>query len=699
MKEKLKSLISFICVCLFMVLGYQNCGDVGLIAEDASSSVLLAKNPTYLKVPENQDARIRVAFLVDMSHSMISVPCPQSIDKRAVSTVVEGPCNQRMGLDDQGNRFKVMRSWLTKAQEALALRAQQDPNYNPDDVFRVMIVPFSGGESAYEKFYQNFYTSQAEAQRYKTIDDALRTIEKLQFVQDEFFGQGQLSPGIEFNWNQGMSQNSMLTSVPKSGLDLILSGARSELGRIPSALLNASRFEFVFISDGVPKPVRSHIKATADVMFDALRLGSSCGQCSEEFATMLEQGRTWVNGSCSQCIDTLTRVGLTNEAGDSTGNLLSNIAQHWGNVAENTQLKIFQTLNGIRDLFSTFSGPQHRFSFLMVENLDPERKNVLAEDTTNTNWMRRAKLSYAGVHRHAVINSDRLPFKLVPGFEAGEAYRIGYVFATNVQTRLDSFGRVRTDSDADGVFDDEEANFGFNATNPRSNGVCLDGVNRLRRGCITNGCVKNLDRDGDGLSECDEKTLGTSDVDFDSDDDGIPDSMELIYGFNPTVSDVAQDSNRDQTSNLVAFQMGMSPLLNPASAELTGITRLNVQSGPYKPFRNSIGQNVFVAGYQVDLMNIPVKVSLSTMEAKFSLKRSLTGSTDDNQTHLFVGFAMPVNANKIRYVVRVDNARNPGESYWYSTSVNLSASEGINSEIDLSQLQQLDVLDPIGGNR
>jgi hypothetical protein len=64
-----------------------------------------------------------------------------------------------------------------------------------------------------------------------------------------------------------------------------------------------------------------------------------------------------------------------------------------------------------------------------------------------------------------------------------------------------------------------------------------------------------IDSDGDGLSDAQERLLGTDPMDADTDDDGLPDGEEEQNGSNPTVADSDGDGHLDGTEVLV----GMDP--------------------------------------------------------------------------------------------------------------------------------------------
>ena len=69
----------------------------------------------------------------------------------------------------------------------------------------------------------------------------------------------------------------------------------------------------------------------------------------------------------------------------------------------------------------------------------------------------------------------------------------------------------------------------------------------------------DIDGDSDGLTAWEERELGTSDQNADTDADSLPDWWEYKYGLNPLVSDAAADGDGDGRSNLQEYQAGTDP--------------------------------------------------------------------------------------------------------------------------------------------
>jgi hypothetical protein len=118
-------------------------------------------------------------------------------------------------------------------------------------------------------------------------------------------------------------------------------------------------------------------------------------------------------------------------------------------------------------------------------------------------------------------------------------------------------GKQLVDSDGDGLSDDEERAIGTDPLNPDTDGDGLsDGIERLVgtdplvdnvTGVIQ--CNKFLDEDADLLNECEERVIGTDPCVADTDGDGLSDWVETMSQTNPLVPEDLQDTDRDGVTN------------------------------------------------------------------------------------------------------------------------------------------------------
>jgi hypothetical protein len=77
--------------------------------------------------------------------------------------------------------------------------------------------------------------------------------------------------------------------------------------------------------------------------------------------------------------------------------------------------------------------------------------------------------------------------------------------------------------------------------------------------------LDRLDRDGDGLLDCEERFIGTSPELFDTDADGLPDPIEYRAGTNPVWTDADVDKDFDGSLNGGEVAWHTNPIINDAA--------------------------------------------------------------------------------------------------------------------------------------
>lgn len=140
---------------------------------------------------------------------------------------------------------------------------------------------------------------------------------------------------------------------------------------------------------------------------------------------------------------------------------------------------------------------------------------------------------------------------------------------------------IEIDSDGDGVSDADERTYGYDPMKRRTFGtfldrICLDASGADHCQGLTSTCSKMPNKFG--LSDCDVQVLGLDrlyghpDQGLDSDKDGLADLVEILRGTNPAQADSLADPDHDLKRNIDEIGRGS----NVAFAESEFVSKYKV---------------------------------------------------------------------------------------------------------------------------
>jgi hypothetical protein len=155
-------------------------------------------------------------------------------------------------------------------------------------------------------------------------------------------------------------------------------------------------------------------------------------------------------------------------------------------------------------------------------------------------------------------------------------YRLASALVFNRHTLLRN-GELVADSDSDGLDDALEQQLGLDPANPDSDGDGYrDGIEYFTPGGLDprtadDGCAGDaaLDRDRDGLRDCEERASGTLPLNPDSDGDLVLDGLEVLLGTAPTRDDTNSDDDLDGVANLDEVRFHLDPRLPNVADEVS----------------------------------------------------------------------------------------------------------------------------------
>lgn len=385
--------------------------------------------------------------------------------------------------------------------------------------------------------------------------------------------------------------------------------------------------------------------------------------CSE-FSDGASFSQRWTTQiKCGQCFKVLSQYDWDNTKRYYSfyqDNFKTKIEYIWGDWTQNRHANTIGKLKTTVNIFKI----QHpgaaawKMSFIRIDSTNPLYQTQKGEMNKDLNWIVKAQDYFAKKHRFLVLKSTAKPFELFQELENGQSYKLGMLYAYNRNLRVANTGLFLEDSDGDGIADLGETS-GEEVT-ARSNNICLDNIKKIYSQCISTGCNPAVDRDGDGLNQCEEATTGSDDFEADTDEDGILDGSEILFALNPLSDDQALYSNTDGFSNFEHFVKGYPALVNLKNIPAEKIINISADLVDYKIEKDNRGLDVSVPGYKIKLRNLPINNG---------------------------------KPNEIVVIARIDNFSNPSDRRWISKTYTVNTPQDIFT-INLEDLVPLKLVAP-----
>lgn len=732
-KRIAKTIVLFYFAVIAIII-FQNCGKVEITPREVASiptTPLVSETVSYLKIDNSAMDIFRAVFVLDMSDSMYSGPCPDSIDVSIPDVAPSPNCLGPTGVDPQGNRFEIMLTWLDELDAKIAASV-----LTPQQV-KVLVLPYSGPNNYLSYRWSLGFINQMATPMGITINNGFGTVAMaknylyfLWAIESKYHANAYstkipiaivnrvIASSIAGAGNFSASTG---TSIVAPSLETMNQQLNIELLALKNAnQIGKSHFELAFFSDGVPKPHALHVVAAGKYIWarkkqvcdpSVLPYNQNCGdgfsnsdygwatvdarscitRCGDYLNNYADTGAVDIPGSesplcasyysipymcssysdgasfserwtskikCGQCFHMLKQFDFSKETSRSYSlyrdNFKDSIERIWGEWTENRHSNIIGKLKTTVNIFKIqYPGAAFKMSFNRIDSMVPAYQTQPGELIKDLNWIVRAEDHFAKKHRFFVVRNKSKPYELFQELQNGQSYKLGMLYVYNRNLRTDNTGKFLVDSDGDGLADTKEIMAQISTA--RSDGVCLDSIKSIYSQCLSVGCDKTIDRDGDGLNQCEEATVGSDDFEADSDGDGILDGSELLFALNPNQDDQTLYSNTDGFSNFDHFIKGFSALVNLKNIPPEKMINISSDLVDYKTVKDSRGLDIEVPGYNIKVKNLPINEG---------------------------------NPNEIVVIARIDNFANPNDKKWMSKTYIVSDTKAL-LEIKLEDLTNL----------
>lgn len=655
---------------LTILLNFQNCGKARLYKMGESNSSITAQNVSILPPPVSKDVELRVVIVVDQSNSMKYAKCPEDLDGPSPKAR-PAPCTPGNGVDPDYDRYKIIESWLASLEIAAG-------GTDTSSTVKVAVLPFSGGIKQRPVDDGSTPKDSDMMADFKNIAETKNWVAKLKKEHID-------EPPLSLSKKMG-------TSVPLPVLEIAKGLLDKEFQKLSNTnKLEKAQFKFIYISDGVFKPIES-----------LFRLALDLAQCPTDCQTICR-----TNQDPSVCTD--ARPTCVPDSGYTGGpspydycniQIPQRFKYAYGEFSQNTLGNIASAITAITKLPETYNGGDLKVHLTKlypsrVPNEDkpspiPNIFDKIIENFTNNSAV-----------TSAVIETSTPPFSVQPRNMGLVTYKISKFFVVNLNAFVNEYGEYVADSDGDGLSDIEENQLGYSpikARSQKSGSKCLDSIDKLF-GCEKQRpCDMTLDADADGLSQCDEVTMKSNPEFSDSDEDDLFDLLETFRpGLSPNANETKGFKSGDKFNDHQHFFAGVHPQIKLDNVEATKQISTEVKFVNLERTQTLGGSIKISSMYSIKMNNIPLMNTLAvpavspmkyTKKVGGQLVTRPIPSTDD-----LGPTAHAAGINQIDFYVKVVAIENAEDFYWLHLRKDIHVNQNMtNFKINLLDFQELNLL-------
>jgi hypothetical protein len=660
---------------------FQNCAEVRLTRVDSSATQESAEvyDTTQLPGPIEKPIRVRVVALFDHSFSMLLGRCESELEGVLPNGKgeLDASCTRALGADHEGDRFQILREWRRQLAEINRYASL----FNIPNAAKIAIRPFSGGR--YQRPLRN--TNEANEMGFR-MPPVPGTPEDLADPLRAYITQLEREHADEkalFAGNRLAAARKLGTTIPTKPILDSRALMMQELAQAKTdGVLDKTIFRFIFMSDGAFKPFTAQ--------FEAGRIAMGCPtpqQCAAD--------PTLPACSAAASANFADTPDMPNPFKICGSDYLARFGEAFGSdFASNTYDEIKLALASIKTIPETDAAYRGVRLSVSLAQIRPNRLHTDERQPIVKNMFDDLSKDLE-LEKH-VVNGPNPPFSIASGGKVLN-FEIANFYIINLNAFVNGEGRLVADSDGDGLADEEEplhANSTvFNPIEPRSNGFCLD-VITANDGCLKFGCSQTRDEDGDGLNECEEKTLGTNPKVMDTDGDMITDFHEVIRGLNPRLDQSALVP-QDNLPLHLRFGMGAVPGAPRSKLGPENTIRYSTKLLGYAPYP---GRAAVTPKYAVDIQNVPLAQTLGTPVSVGPYPVRPPDVLIPLEARAFNQGPVlsPRGRNQVLVVIRVSARENPKFNYWLAKRIDLdfvpSGRQSLNS-LNFSTFVPLEFLD------